>query len=147
MASLGHHGLIVCWTGPPSTSPTNLNRTCHILPFILTPMKHYSDVIMSAMSFQISIVCSSICSGADQRKLQSSASLAFVLWVHRWLVNSSYERPVTRKMFDDVIMKGLLVIILLTVTSWYFSKASEGHVPIVFSELILISSSMKSCAQ
>ena len=42
---------------------------------------HYSDVIISATVSQItsvSSVCSTICSGADQRKHQSSASLAFV---------------------------------------------------------------------
>ena len=40
------------------------------------------------------------------RKHQSSASLAFVRGIHRWPVNSSQKRPVTRKMcaFDDVIM-------------------------------------------
>ena len=39
---------------------------------------HYRDVIMSAMAFQISgisMVCSTVYSGADQRKHQSSASL------------------------------------------------------------------------
>ena len=43
---------------------------------------HYSDVIMSVMASQItsaSIVCSTVCSGADQRKHQSSASLVFVI--------------------------------------------------------------------
>ena len=46
------------------------------------------------------------CSDPDQRKLQSSASLAFVLGIRRWLVNSPHKGPVTRKMFpfDDVIM-------------------------------------------
>ena len=45
-------------------------------------------------------------SGADQRKHQSSASLAFVRGIHRWPVNSPHKGPVTRKMFpfDDVIM-------------------------------------------
>ena len=41
---------------------------------------HYNDVIISAMASQIAsltIVYSSVYSGADQRKLQSSASLAF----------------------------------------------------------------------
>ena len=41
---------------------------------------HYSDVIMSTMASQITnvwIVYSTICSGADQRKHQNSASLAF----------------------------------------------------------------------
>ena len=70
---------------------------------------HYSDVIMSTMTSQISsvsIVCSTVCSGADQRKRQSSASLAFVMGMQRWLVDSPYKGPVMRKMFpfDDVIM-------------------------------------------
>ena len=45
-------------------------------------------------------------SGEVQRKHQSSASLAFVRRIHRWLVNSPHQWPVTRKMFpfDDVIM-------------------------------------------
>ena len=44
--------------------------------------------------------------GADQRKHQSSASLAFVWEIHRRPVNSPHKWPVTRKMFpfDDVIM-------------------------------------------
>ena len=47
-----------------------------------------------------------VCSGADQRKHQSSASLAFVWGIHRWPMNSQHKGPVTRKMFplDDVIM-------------------------------------------
>ena len=70
---------------------------------------HYNDVIMSTMASQItsiSIVYSTVCSSADQRKYQSSASLAFVRGIHRWPVNSPPKGPVTRKMFpfDDVIM-------------------------------------------
>ena len=44
--------------------------------------------------------------GADQRKHQSSSSLAFVRGIHRWLENSAHKGPVTRKMFpfDDAIM-------------------------------------------
>ena len=64
---------------------------------------------MSAMASQItglSIVYSTICSSADQRKHQSLASLAFVMRIHRWPVNSPHKGPVARKMlpFDDVIM-------------------------------------------
>ena len=71
---------------------------------------HYSDVIMSAMASQIislTIVYSTVCSGADQMKHQSSASLAFVMGIHLWPVNSPYKGPVTSKMFpfDDVIME------------------------------------------
>ena len=63
---------------------------------------HYNDVIMSAMASQITnltIVYSSVYSGADRRKHQSSASLAFVRGIHRWPVNSPHKGPVTRKMF------------------------------------------------
>ena len=46
------------------------------------------------------------CSGADQRKHQSSASLAFVRGMHRWPVHSPHKGPVTGKRFpfDDVIV-------------------------------------------
>ena len=52
------------------------------------------------------IVYSILYSGADQRKHQSSASLAFMRVIHRGPVNSPHKWPVTRKMFpfDDVIM-------------------------------------------
>ena len=61
---------------------------------------HFNDVLMSAMASQITrltIVYSIVCSVADQRKYQSSASLAFVRGIYR---------PITRKMFpfDEVIM-------------------------------------------
>ena len=64
---------------------------------------------MSPMASQITslgIVYSTVYSGADQRKHQSSAWLAFVWRIHRGPVNSPHKRPVTRKMFsfDDVIM-------------------------------------------
>ena len=56
-------------------------------------------------------VCTTVCTGSDQSKHQSSASLAFVRGIHRWLVNSPHKGPVTRKMFpfDDVIMPALVV--------------------------------------
>ena len=41
--------------------------------------------------------------GADQRKHQSSASLAFVRGIHRWAVNSPLKWPVTRKMFLNLV--------------------------------------------
>ena len=64
---------------------------------------------MSVMASQITslaIVYSTVYSGADQRKHQSSASLAFVRGIHRWPVNSPHKGPVTRKMFlfDNAIM-------------------------------------------
>ena len=82
MVSLGHNGLTIT---------------------------HYCDVKIGAVASQITslpIVYSTVCSGADQRIHQSSASLAFVRVIHRWPVNSPHKWPVTRKMFpfDDVIM-------------------------------------------
>ena len=60
---------------------------------------HYSDVIMGAMVSQtagVSIVYSTVCSGADQRNIKAT----------RWPVNSPHKGPVTRRAFppDDVIM-------------------------------------------
>ena len=49
---------------------------------------HYCDVIMGTMASQITsltIVFSSVPSGADLRKHHSSASLAFVRGIHRWI--------------------------------------------------------------
>ena len=71
--------------------------------------KSLQCIKMSATACQItsvSVVCSIVGSGANQRKHQSSASLAFVWVIHRSPVNSPHKRPVTRKMypFDDVIM-------------------------------------------
>ena len=92
------------------------SHKCYIYLAYLRISKHFghcSDVIMSAMTSQITsltIVYSTVCSGGDQRKHQSSASLAFVRGIHRWPVNSPNKWPVTRKMlpFDDVIMAFIL---------------------------------------
>ena len=70
---------------------------------------HYSDVVMGDIASQITslaIVYSTVYSGTDQRKHQSSMSLAFVRGIYRTLVNSPHKKPVTRKIFpfDDVIM-------------------------------------------
>ena len=64
---------------------------------------------MSAMASQITsltVVYSIVYSGAHQRKHQTSASLAIVRGIHRWLVNFLHIGPVTRKVFpfDDVII-------------------------------------------
>ena len=74
---------------------------------------------MSLIASQItslSIVYSTSYSGVDQRKHQSSASLAFVRGIHRGPLNSPHKRPVTRKMFpfDNVIMYTIWVTSYLT---------------------------------
>ena len=76
---------------------------------------HYSDAIIGAMASQITsltIVYSTVYSDADQRKHQSSASLAFVRGIHRLPVNCPHKGPETRKMFpfDDVIMSKCLTL-------------------------------------
>ena len=70
---------------------------------------HYNDGTMGTMASQITslkIVFSTVYSGPDQRKHNSSASLAFVQGIHRGPVNSPHKWPVTRKMFpfDGIIM-------------------------------------------
>ena len=85
----------------------NRSTTCGVTA------SHYDDVIMGATASQIAsltIVYSTVYSDADQRKHQSSTSLAFVRGIHRGTVNSPHKWPVTRKMFpfDDVIMHNKL---------------------------------------
>ena len=82
-----------------------------IMPlFSASAVFHYNDVIMSTIASQITsltILYSTVYSGADQRKHQSSASLAFVRGIYRGPVNFPHKGLVTRKMFpfDDVIMR------------------------------------------
>ena len=62
---------------------------------------HYIDIIRSAMASQITgvpTVCSNVCSCTDQRKHQSSVSVAFVKGIHLWPVDSPQKGPVTWKM-------------------------------------------------
>ena len=85
--------------------------------YVITKIR-YSDVIMSAMASQItsvSIAWSTVCLGVDQRKHQSSTSLAFARGIHGWSVVSHHEGPVTRRMFpfDDVIMQWVICVMCL----------------------------------
>ena len=71
--------------------------------------------------------------GADQRKHQSSASLAFVWGIHRRPVNSPHKGPVTRKMFpfDDVIMNSFKHFYLCETqvanTFWFSVKMTSWY--------------------
>ena len=74
---------------------------------------HYDDVIMGTIASKITsltFVYTIVYSDADQRKHQSSTSLAFVWQIHRGPVNSPHKGPVTRKMspFNDVIMPRII---------------------------------------
>ena len=83
----------------------------------------------------LTIVYSAIYSGTDQRKHQSSASLAFVRGIHRGLVNSPHKWPVTRKMFpfDDVMFVVLCLVLghyggfpkFFRITSYYCPSACD----------------------
>ena len=63
-------------------------------------------ITVASQITSLTIVYSTVYLGADQRKHQSSESLAFAGEIHRWPVNSPHKGPVTRKVFpiDDVIM-------------------------------------------
>ena len=70
------------------------NMSVYLVYRMSAQPSHYSDDIMSAMAYQITsltIAYSTVYSGADQRKYQSSASLAFVRGIHRWPVNSPHK--------------------------------------------------------
>ena len=74
---------------------------------------HYSNVIMSVTASEITavpIVFSAVCSDVDQRKHQSSTSLAFMRGIHWRLVNSPDKGTDTQEMFpfDEVIMFSVL---------------------------------------
>ena len=104
---------------------------------------HYDNVTMSLMASQITsltIVYSTVYSGEDQRKHQSSASLAFVGGIHRGPLNSPHKWPVTRKMFpfDDVIMSRVLSpssitktvcrsVKLVVIDIWLLSPVNSPH--------------------
>ena len=61
---------------------------------------------MRAMASQITSltsVYSTVYSGADERKHQSSASLAYMRGIHRWSVNSPHKGPITRNLIINLM--------------------------------------------
>ena len=105
----------VPWHYTPTVITGNMRTMVYVKLALITIIlfasmnNHYGDDIMGTIAYHITsltIVYSTFYSGADQRKHQSSASLAFVRGIHRGPVNSPHKWPVTRKMFpfDDVIM-------------------------------------------
>ena len=122
--------LFLAWTSSRSSNrvSSDVRRiTAHMTSLKWCACYHYSDVIMISMASQItgvSIVYSNFCSGADQRKRKSSASLAFVRGIHRWPVDSPHKGPVTRKMFpfDDVMM-----IFFISLPSWRYHPSASVH--------------------
>ena len=74
------------------------------------------------------------------RKHQSSASLTFVWGIHRWPVNSSHKRSVTRKMFpfDAVTMtrQNLIIVVLQHREAVYPIQYKIGIVVLCFVAVI-----------
>ena len=96
---------------------------------------------MGTIAFQITsltIVYSTIYSDADQRKHQSSASLAFVRGIPRGPVNSPHKWPATRKMFpfDDVIMFSFIIDRSLHIYVKLILCAVGKNDPMYFNTLI-----------
>ena len=99
---------------------------------------HYNDVIMAYQITSLTIVCSTVYSGADPRKYQSSASLTFVRGIHRWPVNSSHKGPVMRKIFPfHGVIRTFMVVVTLSYHAWislkislkFVSKVGINHIP------------------
>ena len=79
-----HNDVIIAscvrWGAVQASEPIVI-YTSRSIVILCTKCDHYNGVIMSAMASQttgVPTVCSTVGSGADQRKHQSSASLAFV---------------------------------------------------------------------
>ena len=94
--------------------------------------QHHNDAIMGAIASQITtlmIIYTTVYSGADRRKHQSSASLVFVRGIHRGPVNSPNKWPVTRKMFpfDDVVMNDKEIV---NQSIYTIKKAQWKHSPV-----------------
>ena len=114
------HYLKQCWNIVNWTLRNKLQWSFKRISYIENAFErfvcHYDDVIMTMLASQITsltVVYSIVYSGVNQRKHQSSASLAFVREIHRGPVNFPHKWPVTQKMFpfDDVIMCEMAAIL------------------------------------
>ena len=76
-----------------TTKLTGLTCEATSTPFSLQWRHNKRDGVSN---HSISIAYSTVCSCTDQRKHQSSASLAFVMGIHRWPMISPHRGPVTR---------------------------------------------------
>ena len=85
--------------------------------------------MLASQITSLTVVYSIVYSGVNQRKHQSSASLAIVREIRRGPVNFPHKWPVTRKMFpfDDVIMITMDVIasLITSITIVYATVYSD----------------------
>ena len=132
-SNLSHYSDVI-WCGRDSTVCltvySDLQKTTH--PYWWTQglplqLHHYSGVIiMSTIASQItgvSIVYSTVCSGENQRKHQSRASLVFVRGIHRWQVTFPAQRG------SNALLQTLSIWIS---QAWFSSKVR----PIYFAEYV-----------
>ena len=103
---------------------------------------HYIDVIMAKMSSHqitsLTVVYSIVYSGADQRKHQSSASLAFVRGIHRdrWIPRTNGHQ---RGKCFHLMTSSWFVDINLRVTDWLrWPVLEEGHLGVGYNSGRLI---------
>ena len=94
-------GKVATWLKPLTIHPDNLSEKLHMrrIPSVNdvmdTALRTYVYITVTSNWAQwrldspaSPLVCSNVCPGADLRKHQSSASLAFARVIHRWPVNS-----------------------------------------------------------
>ena len=85
--------------------------------------------VMASQVTSLAIVYSTVYSGADQRKHQISASLAFVRGIHRWPVNSPHKGPITRKCFHLMTSSCFTQINVTSLTrGWSYNCPSTSEV-------------------
>ena len=73
---------------------------CHTtMSFLILWSDTRNNAVITSEITGVSIVYSTVCSGAGQRIYQSSASLGIVREFHPWPVNSPHTGPITRKLF------------------------------------------------
>ena len=75
---------------------------------------------------------------AQMKKNQSSVSLAFVRWIHRWTVNSPHKGPVTRKVFpfDNVIMRQFRAFMFTDVNPHFTAPGCRYHLKLTADGLL-----------
>ena len=140
-----HHILFMASTPEVLMIHTRKRCGCHgiwCIPSLILQAKRFEETSVQwrhnekdgVSNHNVSIIYLAICSGADQRKQPSSMSLAFVMGIHRWSVDSPHKGPVTRKMFpfDDVTMICCLCICCICISrdNWFrtFSSCKTGVV-------------------
>ena len=102
-----------------------------LMPWLIWPPRYHN---VKTTAWKKRVVYWNVYSGTDQRRHQSSASLAFVKGIHRWPVNSPHKGPVTRKMypFDDIIMHSTSVVVYSSVYSGADQRKHQSSASLAF---------------